>query len=293
MSTFEKLMALIGNRKIPVPALPSIPRYRIAFANRHTMKVIIFSILLAASVVVVGMVFAIKDVVNATYNWPDPATYDVTHDGLQTMGQKNPDYEDGTESQTLSIRLGDGVRLSTLRIKDSDVGRSNNTRALDISPYTTAVTGAAAYLWVGNLTITNSSFPTFEWKNSEVGTLTTGMLCDGHTMSATVSNTPNDLELSSERLSSVYEVDNSIVDKVQIHITGNNGAYVDHLIIDNLDAWKGSAYFERLKVGTATINNSNRVGDGTGVDAASCVIQPSVSARVINDTMQDRPILVR
>ena len=293
MSTFEKLMALIGNRKIPVPALPSIPRYRIAFANRHTMKVIIFSILLAASVVVVGMVFAIKDVVNATYNWPDPATYDVTHDGLQTMGQKNPDYEDGTESQTLSIRLGDGVRLSTLRIKDSDVGRSNNTRALDISPYTTAVTGAAAYLWVGNLTITNSSFPTFEWKNSEVGTLTTGMLCDGHTMTATVSNTPNDLELSSERLSSVYEVDNSIVDKVQIHITGNNGAYVDHLIIDNLDAWKGSAYFERLKVGTATINNSNRVGDGTGVDAASCVIQPSVSARVINDTMQDRPILVR
>ena len=293
MSTFEKLMALIGNRKIPVPALPSIPRYRIAFANRHTMKVIIFSILMAASVVVVGMVFAIKDVVNATYNWPDPATYDVTHDGLQTMGQKNPDYEDGTESQTLSIRLGDGVRLSTLRIKDSDVGRSNNTRALDISPYTTAVTGAAAYLWVGNLTITNSSFPTFEWKNSEVGTLTTGMLCDGHTMSATVSNTPNDLELSSERLSSVYEVDNSIVDKVQIHITGNNGAYVDHLIIDNLDAWKGSAYFERLKVGTATINNSNRVGDGTGVDAASCVIQPSVSARVINDTMQDRPILVR
>ena len=293
MSTFEKLMALIGNRKIPVPALPSIPRYRIAFANRHTMKVIIFSILLAASVVVVGMVFAIKDVVNATYNWPDPATYDVTHDGLQTMGQKNPDYEDGTESQTLSIRLGDGVRLSTLRIKDSDVGRSNNTRALDISPYTTAVTGAAAYLWVGNLTITNSSFPTFEWKNSEVGTLTTGMLCDGHTMSATVSNSPSDLELSSERLSSVYEVDSSIVDKVQIHITGNNGAYVDHLIIDNLDAWKGSAYFERLKVGTATMNNSNRVGDGTGVDSASCVIQPSVSARVINDTMQDRPILVR
>ena len=293
MSTFEKLMALIGNRKIPVPALPSIPRYRIAFANRHTMKVIIFSILLAASVVVVGMVFAIKDVVNATYNWPDPATYDVTHDGLQTMGQKNPDYEDGTESQTLSIRLGDGVRLSTLRIKDSDVGRSNNTRALDISPYTTAVTGAAAYLWVGNLTITNSSFPTFEWKDSEVGTLTTGMLCDGHTMSATVSNSPSDLELSSERQRSVYEVDSTKVDKVQIHITGNNGAYVDHLIIDNLDAWKGAAYFERLRVGTATINNSNRVGDGSGVDSASCVYHPSVSARVINDTMQDRPILVR
>ena len=293
MSTFEKLMALIGNRKIPVPALPSIPRYRIAFANRHTMKVIIFSILLAASVVVVGMVFAIKDVVNATYNWPDPATYDVPHDGLQTMGQKNPDYEDGTESQTLSIRLADGVRISTLRIKDVDLGRSDNVKAFNISPYTTAVTGAQAYLWVGNLTITDSSFPTFKWQNSEVGTLTTGMLCDGHTLEATVSNTPNDLELSSERQSSVYEVDGSIVDKVEIHITGNTGAYVNHLIIDNVDAWKGSLFFDRLKVGTATMNNSNRIGDGSGVDSASCEIESSVSSRVTNDTMQDRPITVR
>ena len=293
MSTFEKLMALIGNRKIPVPALPSIPRYQIAFANRHTMKVIIFSILLAASVVVVGMVFAIKDVVNATYNWPDPATYDVTHDGLQTMGQKNPDYEDGTESQTLAIRLADGVRISTLRIKDVDLGRSDNVKAFNISPYTTAVTGAQAYLWVGNLTITDSSFPTFKWQNSEVGTLTTGMLCDGHTLEATVSNTPNDLELSSERQSSVYEVDGSIVDKVEIHITGNTGAYVNHLIIDNVDAWKGSLFFDRLKVGTATMNNSNRIGDGSGVDSASCEIESSVSSRVTNDTMQDRPITVR
>tara|TARA_R110000765_G_scaffold353562_1_gene443482 strand:+ start:127 stop:621 length:495 start_codon:yes stop_codon:yes gene_type:complete len=164
---------------------------------------------------------------------------------------------------------------------------------LDISPYTTAVTGAAAYLWVGNLTITNSSWPTFAWQNSEVGTLNTGMLCDGHTMSATVSNTVSDLELSSERLASVYEVDSTIVDRIQIHITGNNGAYVDHLIIDNLDAWNGAAFFDRMKIGTATINNSNRVGDGTGVDSASCVVNPSVSARVINNTIQDRPIKVR
>ncbi len=100
------------------------------------------------------------------------------------------------------------------------------------------------------------------------------MLCDGHTMSATISNSPNDLELSSERQSSVYEVDGSIVDKVQLHITGNSGAYVNHLILDNVDAWKGSLSFNRMKVGTATVPNSNRVGDGSGVDSASCVIHP-------------------
>ena len=293
MTLFEKLAALVGNRQIPALAIPSLPRYRISFANAAVVKIVVACILVSGLAVGVGLYFAVKDVVNATYNWPEPATYDVTSAGLQTMGTKNEDYEDGTESQTLSIRLADGVRISTLRIKDVDLGRSNNTKAFDISPYTTAVTGAQAYLWVGNLTITDSSFPTFDWQTSEVGTLTTGMLCDGHTMSATISNSPNDLELSSERQSSVYEVDGSIVDKVQLHINGNSGAYVNHLILDNVDSWKGSLSFERMKIGTATMNNSNRVGDGSGVDSASCVIQPSVSARVINDTMQDRPITVR
>ena len=293
MSLLEKLAHMVGNRTVPIPAMPGFPRYRVSFANRHIVKIIFFTVLVSLAAVGTGMYFTIKDVVNATYNWPDPAIYDVTEDGLQMMGQKNPKLEDGSESQTLSIRLGDGVRISTLRIKDSDVGRTGIAKSLDISPYTTGVTGASAYLWVGNLTITNSSFPTLAWENSEVGTLNTGMLCDGHTMSATVSNTVNDLELSSERLASVYEVDSTIVDRIQIHITGNNGAYVDNLIIDNLDAWNGAASFDRMKIGTATINNSNRVGDGTGVDSASCVVNSSVSARVINNTMQDRPIKVR
>ena len=293
MSLIEKLAHMVGDRKVPVPAMPGLSVPTISFGSKATVKIIFFTVLIALAAVSVGMYFAIRDVVNATYNWPDPAIYDVTDAGLQTMGEKNPLMEDGSESQTLSIRLGDGIRISTLRIKDSDVGRTGITRSLDISPYTTAVTGAAAYLWVGNLTVTNSSFPTLAWQNSEVGTLNTGMLCDGHTMSATVSNTPSDLELSSERMSSVYEVDSTIVDKIQIHITGNNGAYVDNLIIDNLDAWNGAAFFDRLKIGTATINNSNRIGDGTGVDSASCVIGSSVSSRIINNTIQDRPIKVR
>ena len=293
MSLLEKIAHMIGDRKIPVPAMPGVPRFRISFANRHIVKIIFLTVLVSLAAVGTGMYFTVRDVINATYNWPDPAIYEVTDVGLQTMGQKNPKMEDGTESQTLSIRLGDGVRISTLRIKDSDIGRTGIARSLDISPYTTAVTGAAAYLWVGNLTIENSSFPTFAWQNSEVGTLNVGMLCDGHTMSATVSNTVSDLELSSERLASVYEVDSTISDRIQIHITGNNGAYVENLIIDNLDAWMGAAFFDRLKVGTVSINNSNRIGDGTGVDSASCVINPSVSARIINSTIQDRPIKVR
>jgi len=293
MSLLEKLAHLIGDRKVPIPAMPGLSVPRVSFANKHIVRIIFFTVLLSMAAVGVGMYFVVRDVVNATYNWPDAAIYDVTEEGLQMMGSKNPVMEDGSESQTLSIRLGDGIRISTLRIKDSDVGRTGITKSLDISPLTTGVTGALAYLWVGNLTITNSSFPTFAWQNSEVGTLNVGMLCDGHTMSATVSNTVSDLELSSERLASVYEVDSTIVDRIQIHITGNNGAYVENLIIDNLDAWAGAAFFDRMKIGTVSINNSNRIGDGTGIDSASCVVNPSVSARVVNNTIQDRPIAVR
>jgi len=284
---------MVGDRRIPSFRMPAFKLFSVGFANKHVTTIVVMAIIVSAAAVSVGMYFAIRDVVGSTYNWPEAATYQVTEAGLQTMGEKNEDYPDGTESQTLSIRLGNGSRISTLRIVNTDLGRAGITRALDISPLTNAVTGATAYLWVGNLTMTNSSFPTFKMETSDVANLTMGMLCDGHTMSATIKNTVSDISLESERLSSVYEVNGSIVDKIQIHITGNSGAFVENLILDNVDAWNGEAYFSRLKIGSATFNNSVIVGDGSGVDSASCLIDSSVNARNITNTIQDRPIKVQ
>ena len=293
MTLFEKITKMIGDRTIPSPTLPSLPRFRVSFANKSVTGIVVMARVVSGLAVAVGLYFAVKDVASSTYNWPEPAQYEVTAEGLQTMGKKNPDYADGTESQTLSIRLSDGSRISTLRIKDTDLGRAGIARALDISPLTNAVTGATAYLWVGNLTVTNSSFPTLKMETSDVANLTTGLLCDGHTMAATITNTVPDMVLESERLSSVYEVNGSIVDKIQIHITGNSGAFVENLILDNVDAWNGEALFSRMKIGSATFNNSNKVGDGSGVDSASCHIDSSVAARNITNTIQDRPIKVQ
>jgi hypothetical protein len=293
MTLFEKICRMVGDRRIPSPTLPAFKMFRVGFANRHVSTVVVLAIVVSAAAVSVGLYFAIKDVASSTYNWPEPAQYAVTAAGLETMGRKNEDYPDGTESQTLSIRLADGARISTLRIKDTDLGRSGISRALDISPLTAAVTGSTAYLWVGNLTVTNSSFPTFKMETSDVANLTTGLLCDGHTMAATITNTVPDMVLESERLSSVYEVDGSIVDRIQIHITGTSGAFVENLILDNVDAWNGEAYLSRMKIGTATMGNSNKVGDGSGVDSASCTYESSVNARQITNTIQDRPIKVQ
>jgi len=293
MTLFEKICRMVGDRRIPSPRLPAFKMFRVGFANRHVSTVVVLAIVVSAAAVSVGLYFAIKDVASSTYNWPEPAEYQVTEAGLQTMGKKNKDYPDGTESQTLSIRLADGARISNLSISGTDLGRAGIARALDISPLTQAVTGSTAYLFVGNLTMTGSAFPTLKMEQSHVGTLTTGLLCDGHTMAATITNTIPDQVLTSKRLSSVYTVADSIVDRIQIHITGTSGAYIDQLTLSDVQAWNGEAYFSRLKVGNLTFNNTSQIGDGSGVDSASCYFDSSVLARNISNTIQDKPIKVQ
>jgi hypothetical protein len=284
---------MVGDRRIPSFRMPTFRWFTVGFANKHVTTVVVLAIVVSGLAVAVGLYWAVKDVMSSTYNWPEPAEYQVTEAGLQTMGKKNENYPDGTESQTLSIRLSDGARISTLRINGTHLGRAGITKALDISPLTTGVTGANAFLFVGNLTITDSSFPTFSMSESEVANLTTGLLCDGHTMAATISNTVPEQVLSSERLSSVYEVSDSIVDRVQIHITGSSGAYINNLVLSDIQAHTGSLNLNRMKIGTATMNNTSKIGDGSGVDSASCVIESSVSARNITNSIQDRPIKVQ
>ena len=301
MTLFEKICALVGDKRIPafrMPAfrlfkLPPIKMPRVGFANRHVTTVVVLAIVVSGLVVAGGLYWAIKDVASSTYNWPEPAEYQVTHAGLQTMGQKNPNYADGSESQTLSIRLSDGARISTLRINATHLGRAGIAKAFDVSPLTSAVTGNTAYLFVGNLTITDSSFPSFRMENSQVANLVTGLKCDGHTMAATVLPSVSQQVLSSERLSSEYLVDGSVVDRIQIHITGTKGAFVDQLVISGVKAHTGSLSLGRMKIGTATMNNTNLIGDGSGIDSASCVYDSSTEIRNLTNSIVDTPILVQ
>jgi hypothetical protein len=293
MTLFEKITRMIGDRNIPVPSLPSMPRFRVSLAQKNVTAIVVLTIAVSGLAVAVGLYFAVKDVASSTYDWPEPAEYQVTTAGLQTMGKKNKDYSDGTESQTLSIRLGDGARISTLRVNATSLGRAGITKAFDISPASIGVTGAKAFLFVGTMTITDSSFPSFNMSESQVANLTTGMKCDGHTMSATVSPSVPEQVLSSERLSSEYLVDNSIVDRVQVFITGPNGAYVNQLILSGVKAHTGSLNLNRMRIGSLTMGSSNLIGDGSGIDSASCIIQASTEAKNITNSITDTPILVQ
>ena len=81
MSLIEKLAHMVGDRKVPIPAMPGLSVPSISFGSKATVKIIFFTVLIALAAVSVGMYFTIRDVVNATYNWPDPAIYDVTDAG--------------------------------------------------------------------------------------------------------------------------------------------------------------------------------------------------------------------
>jgi hypothetical protein len=193
-------------------------------------------------------------------------------------------------NQTLRINLADGVRLDKLWLKNLDLGKSGLTNSFEISR-TSGVTGA--FVNVGVFTITNSSAPTLDWANMEVGTLHLGAKVDGHTNSAVINSTISNLVIDSDRGSGSYVAENSVVDRVVINLNGDNGATIGELIVDGVTASVGAFSFNHLKVGTLTMDATNQIGSGSGINDPDFIINNTVKARSITDNLVDTPIAVK
>ena len=193
-------------------------------------------------------------------------------------------------NQTLRINLADGVRLDKLWLKNLDLGKSGLTNSFEINR-TSGVTGA--WVNVGVFTITNSSAPTLDWANMEVGTLNLGANVDGHTNSSVINSTISHLVIDSDRGSGSYVAENSVVDRVVINLNGDNGATIGELIVDGVTSSVGAWDFDYLKVGTLTMDSSNKFGNGTGINSASAVFNDTIKARSITDNLVDTPIKVQ
>ena len=193
-------------------------------------------------------------------------------------------------NQTLRINLADGVRLDKLWLKNLDLGKSGLTNSFEINR-TSGVTGA--WVNVGQFTITNSSAPTLDWANMEVGTLNLGANVDGHTNSSVINSTISHLVIDSDRGSGSYVAENSVVDRVVINLNGASGATIGELIVDGVTSSVGAWDFDYLKVGTLTMDNTNKFGNGTGINSASAVFNDTIKARSITDNLVDTPISVK
>ena len=222
--------------------------------------------------------------------WPEPgASYALPY----TVGEElPPDPETPSErSQTLQINLADKARLDRLVLKNLDLGKASLTQAFTVER-TSGVTGSNAYLYIGAVTITNSSAPTLAWDNIEAGSIALAAKVDGHTQAMTLDQSIGTIVIDSDRGSGSYVAENSVVDRIIISI-GANGASVGELVIDDVDASVGAWKGDWIRAGSITMDASNSIGDGTGIDAASFVINTSVKSRSITDNLVDTPISVR
>ena len=221
--------------------------------------------------------------------WPQPgAQYNLPY----VVGERLPPdaITPMTASQTLQINLGNGVRLDRLVLRNLDLGKAGLTSAFKIERAST-VTGA--HVNVGQFTITNSSAPTLDWANMEVGTITLAPYTDGHTNAISVDPTVSNLVIDSDRGTGTYVAENSVVDRVLITLQGDSGAYIGEVVVDNVDASVGSWDWDYLKVGTLTMDNTNLIGNGTGVNVASAVWNSTISARNVTDNSIDTPLSVQ
>jgi hypothetical protein len=288
MNLFEKLALILKDRKFRFPTLPSKPpMLRISLGNQSTSKAIVFAVGLATIVVATGIFFAVRDVASSHWDWPDAgAEYDLP----QKMGTQLAKNADGTDSHTLQINLADGVRLDKLWLKNLSLGKSGLTNAFEINR-TSGVTGAMVN--VGQFTITNSSAPTLDWANMEIGSVVLSAYVDGHTNAIVIDSTISQLIIDSDRGSGTYVAENSVVDRIVINTNGDTGAFIGEIIVDNVTTTTGAWDFDYMKIGILTMDNTNKFGNGTGINSASAVFNSTIKSRSITDNLVDTPLKIQ
>jgi len=285
MSLFEKLAHMVGDRKVPIPAMPGIRVPGISFGSKSTLKIIFFTVFVAAAAVGTGMYFTVRDVVHSSWDWPKAgAEYSLP----QTMGHKLEPYEDGSESQTLKINLADGTRLSSLTLNNLDLGKTGLTDCIEI---TRAQGNSSGWLFVDNWTATGVTAPSADFGNAEIANLSLAAYVDGHTVEATLDSTISDLDIQSTRGSGTFIAENSVVDRVLIVLAGS--AVIGTFAMTDVDCSVGGWNVDYVKAGSFTLDNTSKFGDGDGIDTADFVVNSTVKTRVMTDNLVDTPITVK
>ena len=247
------------------------------------------------SLVVVGIGFAgtLFLVIAGTDSeklWPESgAEYALPH----VVGNPlPPDPEPPDQvNHTLIVNLADKSRLDRLVLKNLDLGKESLSESFSVER-TSGATGSLAYLWIGSIVITNSSAPTLAWDNMEAGSISLAARVDGHTQEMSVDSTIPLVIVDSDRGAGTYTAENSVVDRVVITMN-TNGASIGELIIDDVDASVGAWDWDYIKAGSITMDATNSIGNGTGINTSSATWGSDIKARIVTDALVDTPISVK
>ena len=252
----------------------------------------------ATALGIVGVAFAVAfsfvvATTDSTPMWPEAGAAYSLPSPFGTPLDPDPETPD-EPSQTLLIGLKDKTRIDRLTLSGLDLGKASLAKSFEIRRNaTTSVTGSAAYLFIGDIIITNSSAPALAFHNMELGSVTLGARVDGHTQEIQHDSTVAQIIVDSDRGSGSVTASASKVDRVIIQINGNNGASIGVLEITDVDSSVGSWDWGYIKAGSLSLDASNEYGDGSGIDSSSATWADTMSARVIVDNLVDVPISVR
>jgi len=283
MTLFEKLAHMVGHRKVPVPAMPGLSVPRISFGSKATLKIIFFTVLVSLGAVGTGMYFTIRDVVHSSWNWPDSgAAYYASEDGLGTMGQQLPLNEDGTESQTLEIRMADGSRMESLTAVLEMGKASVDCMAVERA----AGTG---YLWVDTFTMNELVAPTLTMNASFIHKLTLSGNVDGHHVGPTQNSAgAPDITVESTRGAGIYNASGT-VDRLLISLAGD--AYIKDISITG-HCSTGPIDLDFIKAGNFNLTNVE-IGDDGNINTVAVDIGSDTIIHTLADTFVDKSIIVK
>ena len=284
MTLFEKLAHMIGDRRIPVPTMPGVSIPRVSFGSRATLKIIVFTVLVSSAAVGTGMYFTIRDVVHSSWSWPDSgAAYYANQDGLSKMGQKLPLNQDGSESQTLEIRMAANSRMDVLSATLEMGKASVDCIAIE------RVSGTTGYLYVDTFTMDNLVAPTLSMNTSFVHQMTLSGFVDGHHVGPTQDSAgAPDVTVESTRGAGTYTATGT-VDRLLITLAGD--AFLRSAEITG-HCSSGPVDLDFLRVGHFQLLNTT-IGDDGDINSVAVDIASDVVVHSLNDTLIDKSIQVK
>jgi len=135
-----------------------------------------------------------------------------------------------------------------------------------------------------------TSFPTVDMHTMHVYELHLGGRVDGHTIEGTMSNAVSDHVVESMRGVSSYAGEGT-VDRIIINLLGS--ATVRTLSVVDSSCHTGKLALAYARFGKVQFDSTVRVGDGTGIDSSSFVVNSTVLYNTMVDTLVDVPTTIR
>ena len=183
----------------------------------------------------------------------------ASYDAPSMIGSPVVDREfPADRSQTLQINLPSGIRLDEVSFTNVSLGKAGITDAFQI-----AGTSTSDMITVDTLVIKNSEFPTMDWANGDIYTLTatSSVVAAGHTFSMTMASTTNDVIISSGRGATSYIAKDMTVDRILITQSNTGGdVLIDTMTLDGVKAWNGAFKEDYFEIGRLILENV-RIGD--------------------------------